>query len=370
MVEQAEANATEPQKKTKAKAKRAKPKRRARKGGGRPGAGATAYPRHAVRKALRVPKAILDQNAGRACSDQEAAGFCGVKLSGALAVEISSALKYGFLSRPEPGQVEVTELAKKVLRPQNASDEVDGLREAVQNAPTLGGVYKHYRGENIPDDQFFRNALVDTFRIPDAKVDEFRSIFIESLTDAQLIEDVGGKKRVLDVAQGPRISPAATDDTLKKLGRGVKIEHGDSCFVMMPFLEPIGGYYKMIYEPAIAKAGLRSVRADDEIFATGKIVDQVWSGITAAKVLVAELTGRNPNVFYELGLAHALEKPVVLVSSNQEDVPFDLQHIRVIYYDVRDPFWGEKLIAKVAENILSALKNPGEAIFKRAMAGA
>ena len=93
----------------------------------------------------------------------------------------------------------------------------------------------------------------------------------------------------------------------------------------------------------------------------------MWSGITAAKVLVAELTGRNPNVFYELGLAHALNKPVVLVSSNQADVPFDLQHIRVIYYDMRDPFWGEKLIAKVSENIVSALKNPGEALLKRAV---
>jgi hypothetical protein len=59
-----------------------------------------------------------------------------------------------------------------------------------------------------------------------------------------------------------------------------------------------------------------------------------------------------------------LKKPVVLVSSNQPDVPFDLHHIRVIYYDVTDPFWGAKLIEKVAENILSALKNPEEAIFK------
>lgn len=347
--------------------KRRKSKRRQAKGGGRPAAaGASSFPRQAVRKALRVPRAILDQNAGKACSDRDAAGFCGVKFSGPFGVEISSALKYGFLRRPEPGQVEVTDLAKRILRPQSASDEIDGLREAVQNAPILGEVYKHYRGENIPDDQFFRNALTDTFRIPEAKVEEFKSIFSESLADAQLVEDVGGKQRVLDVAQGPRVSPTS-DDTLKKLTRGLKIEHGDSCFVMMPFADPIGGYYKTIYEPAIAKSGLRSVRADDEIFATGKIVDQVWSGITGAKVLVAELTGRNPNVFYELGLAHALEKPVVLVSSNQEDVPFDLQHIRVIYYDVRDPFWGEKLIAKVAENILSALKNPGEAIFKRAV---
>jgi hypothetical protein len=75
-------------------------------------------------------------------------------------------------------------------------------------------------------------------------------------------------------------------------------------------------------------------------------------------------------VFYELGLAHALLKPVVLVSSNQEDVPFDLQHIRVIYYDMRDPFWGDKLIAKVSENVLSAIRNPEEALLKRAVSTA
>ena len=88
---------------------------------------------------------------------------------------------------------------------------------------------------------------------------------------------------------------------------------------------------------------MQPVRADAEIFGTGKIIDQVWGGINAAKVLVAELTIRNTNVFYELGLAHALNKPVVLISSNEPDVPFDLQHIRVIYYDVTDPFWEPSL---------------------------
>jgi nucleoside 2-deoxyribosyltransferase len=103
------------------------------------------------------------------------------------------------------------------------------------------------------------------------------------------------------------------------------------------------------------------------MFGSGKIMDQIWDGINAAKVLVAELTTKNANVFYELGLAHALEKPVVLVSSNENDVPFDLIHIRVIYYDVTDPFWGQKLMDKVAENILSAIKNPEEAVFKKAL---
>ena len=151
---------------------------------------------------------------------------------------------------------------------------------------------------------------------------------------------------------------------LKKLGKDVTIEAGDSCFVMMPFAEPHNNYYSLVYEPAIKKAGLKPIRADHEIFGSGKIMDQVWSGINTAKVLVAELTTKNPNVFYELGLANALKKPVVLVSSNEEDVPFDLHHIRVIYYDVNDPFWGQKLLDKVAENVLSALKNPEEAIFE------
>jgi hypothetical protein len=138
---------------------------------------------------------------------------------------------------------------------------------------------------------------------------------------------------------------------------------------MMPFAGPLGSYYEKIYDPAIRKAGLTPVRADAEIFGTGKIIDQIWRGITAAKVLVTELTSRNPNVFYELGLAHALGKPVVLVSSNESDVPFDLKHIRVIYYDVNDPFWGNKLMEKVAENILSAIRNPEETLFRRVVEG-
>jgi hypothetical protein len=180
-----------------------------------------------------------------------------------------------------------------------------------------------------------------------------------------LLEEHGEKWRVVDVSKDGALGVEASD-TLKKLGKAVKIEAADTCFVMMPFASPIGDYYLSIYEPAIKNAGLTPIRADNEIFATGKIMDQVWSGINAARVLVAELTTRNANVFYELGLAHALKKPVVLVSSNEEDVPFDLHHIRVIYYDMTDPFWGEKLMAKVAENVLSALKNPEEAIFKGA----
>lgn len=255
-------------------------------------------------------------------------------------------------------------MAKQALRPQKPSDKVEAIRQALFKAPVFSDVYKHYRGENLPDEPFFGNTLTETFSIPPDNHQDFRAIFIENLTDADLVENVDGKTRVRDVSKASGPEPGA-DATLSKLGKAAGVTTGDTCFVMMPFKGAIGAYYQSIYEPAIKRAGLRPIRADDDIFSTGKIVDQIWSGIHAAKILVAELTGRNPNVFYELGLAHALEKPVVLVSSNQEDVPFDVQHIRVIYYDTSDPFWGDKLISKIAENIVSALKNPSEALLRR-----
>lgn len=327
------------------------------------------FPRHSLAKAVRIPQAILDQNAGKACSRADAAKFVGLgSPAGPFGVEISSALKYGFLEQVGAGHIQPSVLAKKVLRPQSPNDTIDGYRQAVMSAPDISEVYQHYRGENLPDDQFLRNTVVETYKIPADSFQEFKQVFLESLETAELITKHGDKIRVTDVASGDAAAPTQSD-RLKKLERATNVGANDSCFVMQPFAAPLGDYYEKIYRPAIEKAGLRPVRADADIFATGKIMDQVWSGINAAKVLVAELTSRNPNVFYELGLAHAMKKPVVLVSAKEEDVPFDLQHIRVIYYDMSDPFWGNKLIEKVAENILSAIQNPEEAVFKSTIGG-
>jgi hypothetical protein len=85
------------------------------------------FPRHSLSKAIRVPKAILDQNAGRASSMAEAAAFVGVAKGGPFNVEVSSALKFGLLERPETGRIQPTSLAKKILRPQSPGDDVAGL---------------------------------------------------------------------------------------------------------------------------------------------------------------------------------------------------------------------------------------------------
>jgi len=320
------------------------------------------YPRHTLDEALKIPAAILSKNAGKKCTDVEASNFMGIKYGGPFQTQVGSAIKYGLLKRPEKANIELTEIAKSILKPHKPEEELKGRRSAIMEEKTISKIYQHYRGENLPDSEFLKNALNDKFGIPKEKLGDFIAILKASLNQAKLIETIGESERIIDISS-TKDSGIEVSQDIKKLSRGVKLKKGDSCFVMMPFADPIGRYYSEIYEPAITKAGLIAVRADDDIFGTGKIMNQIWDGINNSKILIAELTDRNPNVFYELGLAHALKKPVILVSKNDQDVPFDLKHIRVIYYDCNDPFWGEKLIAKLAENIVSTLKDPSDAIL-------
>jgi len=92
------------------------------------------------------------------------------------------------------------------------------------------------------------------------------------------------------------------------------------------------------------------------------VIEQIWEQISRAKVLLADLTGKNANVFYELGLAHAANKPVVFTTGQLEDVPFDLRHLRVAIYDVRDPAWGDKLKVSLATYLRAAKAEPAKSV--------
>jgi hypothetical protein len=347
--------------KTRAKARTSKAAAKPKAQAAKRTAPVAKFPRHPVERALRIPRAILDQNAGHPSSSAEAAKFFGGKATGEFQVEVSSAKKYGFLDA-QTGKLTLTDRAKQALRPQNNTDEINALQQAVLEAPDFKEVYNHYRGESLPDDPFFSNALTDTFKIPLDKISDFRDVFMESLRSANLIDESEARPRLIDVGR-EGAAPALAVGRKKDAGGTLTVTSDSTCFVMQPFAHPYGGYYETIFKRAIEQAGITPVRADNEIFGAGKIMDQVWRGIRNAKVLVAELTTRNANVYYELGLAHALGKPVVLIAAKGEDVPFDIGHIRVVYYDVTDPFWGDKLINKVADNIKSALNNPEEAVL-------
>jgi len=124
----------------------------------------------------------------------------------------------------------------------------------------------------------------------------------------------------------------------------------NECFVVMPFNEIFNVQYHNVIKPAIEELGLSCVRGD-EIYSEERIVNDIWNSIRKFRFVVAELTDKNPNVLYEIGLAHAIGKPVISITRNKSDVPFDLRDLRFIYYDITHPFWGENLKTSLKEQI-------------------
>lgn len=100
--------------------------------------------------------------------------------------------------------------------------------------------------------------------------------------------------------------------------------------VMMPFSPAFNAVYESLKETAEG-VGLRCRRADD-IWESPEIIQDVVSLIDKAKVVICDCTGRNPNVFYETGIAHTLGREVILITQNEADIPFDLRHLRYIHY--------------------------------------
>lgn len=103
------------------------------------------------------------------------------------------------------------------------------------------------------------------------------------------------------------------------------------CFVLMPFSKEFTDLYEDIIKPTVSGSGFTPLRAD-EVFSTGVIIDDIWESINSARFLIADVTDRNPNVFYELGIAHALGKDVIIITKSINDIPFDTRHIRHIVY--------------------------------------
>ncbi len=128
------------------------------------------------------------------------------------------------------------------------------------------------------------------------------------------------------------------------------------CFVLMPFAKKFQPIYDDYIKPAVQKAGLTCMRADD-LFGPRAIIQDIWEYIFKARVVIAELTDKNPNVFYEVGLSHTLNKKVILITQDMVDVPFDLKHLRVIVYE-NTPQGLAELESKLLLNINAVLREP------------
>lgn len=126
------------------------------------------------------------------------------------------------------------------------------------------------------------------------------------------------------------------------------------CFVLMPFKPELKPIYDDHIVKALAELGIQTLRSDG-IFSNKPIIDDILSSLKNARIVVADLTNGNPNVFYEAGICMALGKEIILITQDG-NVPFDLSHIRHIKYEYtpRGMNTFEEKLKRTVQNILNS----------------
>jgi hypothetical protein len=319
------------------------------------------FPKNKLEDAIKIARAIEEQNAGNPMKPDMLAKAVGFNSTAdwRFADLLRSANLYGLVTgtgRISP--VSLTDIGRDIVSPSSPSSRPVALRNAFRSVDNFGRVEDFYKSKKLPEDEFFENTLFRDFNIPRERVKAFIDTFTSNLNYLHAF-------RVDRTNPGPVI-PTEYRSAEPEIPNGGSDESSgrqflDTCFVMMPFGQWMDAYYKEIFVPAIKEAGMEPIRAD-ELFSTGSVIEQIWEQISGAKVLLADLTGKNANVFYELGLAHAAHKPVVFTTGNLDDVPFDLRHLRVAVYDIRDPAWGEKLKTSLSVYLKAAKAEPTKSV--------
>jgi len=109
------------------------------------------------------------------------------------------------------------------------------------------------------------------------------------------------------------------------------VEYRSDVFVLMPFREDIKPIYTDHIKKVCNELSISVARADD-FFTSQDILHEIWSAIYGSRIIIADCTHRNPNVFYEIGISHTLGKTVIFTTQNRNDIPFDISSRRYIYY--------------------------------------
>lgn len=176
-----------------------------------------------------------------------------------------------------------------------------------------------------------------------AKLDDFRAHLERQLMDLNFkFSSSEGRWRELNhlVISGQNEKKHNSELTQKNQTQNFLLSHGldpskieqkpELIFVLTSFHEDLRDEFRAVIEVGL-DLGFVVARGDEKA-SHGDIFSQILRNIVEARVVIANISGRNPNVFYELGIAHALNKPVILLAHNQSDVPFDIQSKRIVFY--------------------------------------
>ncbi|QCT97021.1 hypothetical protein [Stutzerimonas chloritidismutans] len=267
---------------------------------------------------------------------------------------ITNSSKYGLLKGSAGSEhLELTEKGILAIEEDVSPREKAKARIslAISDITPFHKLYEKFSGNKLPAKAALIDAIKD-FDVNESFAEEGVDTFVINLRYLGLLQTLSGAERIvttdhlLDSLPTTQLSStfsAPSHQASEKLP--ITADHAQfetACFYITPIGEEGSEQRKhadlflgSIVEPAIEHLGLKLIRADI-IDKPGTITRQIIEYIIKSRLVIADLSFHNPNVFYELALRHAVRKPVVQIIRASDRIPFDLNQIRTIRIDTSD----------------------------------
>lgn len=325
------------------------------------------YPRRSLEDALKIPRALKDQNGGNPWSPAEVAKAVGLGNSDPFYYLTAASRDYGLSEGTRnAATIALTPLGREAVYPSSPEAEMDALRRSFFSIPLFQKVVDFYGGSKLPEARFLANALETTFQLDPRTHSEFVPIFEANCRFLGIGADYassgpqnpGPARPVASSNQAP--APSATETVAIPVNGSDKV-----CFVIMPFVErsddhPTGFFdevFNSIFKPAATAAGFVVKTAKRQ--GSDVIQSTIVTDLLRADLVLADLTEHNPNVLFELGMRMARDLPVALVRAKGTGPIFDVDNMLRVQ-DYSPNLWTstvEKDVPVITEHIIATWEN-------------
>jgi len=267
---------------------------------------------------------------------------------------ITNASKYGLINGSYSSEMlSLTPDALVALGDNTTTREQTRARVklSIEGIEPFAKLFERFQGNRLPAKAALVDAAVE-FGVDDKASEEAVDTFVVNLRHLGLLQTLSGAERIvtvdhlLDGLPSPQ-EQAATDPQNPKRSEGAIITSAHAEFETTAFfVAPIGPddseerrhsdlFLSTLVEPALEQFDLNVVRADS-IGKPGTITKQIIEYLLKSRLVIADLSYHNPNVFYELAIRHLIRKPVVQIMRAADHVPFDVAQVRTIMIDTTD----------------------------------
>lgn len=313
-------------------------------------------PRKTLEEAIRVARVIKDDYAGKLATWDDIAESMGFAASNPNnKYFLWAATAYGIIEKTGDDRYRLTEIGRKILAPTYENEDFEGKVIAIGKPTILARFHSDYGSSQLPSNDIFRNVLEQKYSIPEARVDETIQLILNNARFAGLLDESDeGKYRLRSASAAIGVSDApdfaSGDNGFERESQppvsldDESIDYSKACFIITPIGEDASderkhadAMLKHLIEPVLESEGVKPIRAD-KISKPGHITKQVVEHIAYCKLCITDLSFKNQNAHYELGVRHALKLPSIQIIRKGDKIPFDVSQGRTIIIDTSDAY--------------------------------